>query len=318
MAFTTHAIQYLDFEVVKHVKVAALLYLILPNPSFPPTNPSLLEMSTGDDPTLSRLREALKPYIRNRQEALRIRRILSLYIGSAIGGSGESIISPISLATPGRDGYVKAVPPDLSGVRKDYLLALQANIKAREEYERTVQGLSPANETDNDLRQRQQGETHVRSVSTYLDLLELQKRYEKLKVIKNLLRVLQKEEPAKQDYLSIDWVKQEANAADDLLPTYENQTTVDPSRNDAQSQLLMSRLEKAVLCASETVKREKGLLEELRAKRGTCFQSLFFLNGPTLEYEDMLRECSAQDACLIFQRLPEIGNANSKFTLIQT
>ena len=102
----------------------------------------LAKMTTLEDALFSRITESLGPHIKTRSEALRIRRILTLYLASALAVSNGRMISPMSLAIPGQDVYVKSIPSDISGIRRDYLLALQAHVKARQNYERTSRKLS--------------------------------------------------------------------------------------------------------------------------------------------------------------------------------
>ena len=65
---------------------------------------------------LPRVTEALKPFIKTRQEVLHIRRVLSLYLASHIEGLPNGDLSLTSLATPGSQVRVKRIPPELTGV----------------------------------------------------------------------------------------------------------------------------------------------------------------------------------------------------------
>lgn len=223
-------------------------------------------MSTEDNAVSSSIKDALKPYIRDRQETLRIRRTLSLYLASLIGPNG-STISPISLAAPERDVFVKSLPLELSGIRKEYLLALQANVGARKNYENTARQLDETLENNARSQQPQQAETRDQFVSTLLDLSHMQKQYEKLKIIHSYLDLLRQKETVKSDFFSIDSIRQEADAADKHSPLTESEASVNSLKNDTQSQVLMTRLEKAVLRAEESLKRERRLLGEAKAKQ---------------------------------------------------
>lgn len=223
-------------------------------------------MSVGDNPVLTSVAQSLKPFIKTRQEALRVRRILSLYLASAIGGLSEDTISPLSLAVPGRDVYVKAIPPGISGIRKDYLLALRANAKARDSYEQTLRQMSLATENSPKVNQGEQEGCGALHVSTYLDLAQLQKQYEKLKIIQGYLDEFRKKVAASDDGFSVSPIRQDADSNDFTPPTVEKHIPTNASGIDNQSRTLITQLEKAVLRANDALERERRLLDKLKSK----------------------------------------------------
>ncbi|KAG7006013.1 hypothetical protein G7Y79_00017g043950 [Physcia stellaris] len=173
----------------------------------------------------------------------------------------------MSLAAPERDVFVKLLPLELSGIRKEYLIALQANVEARMNYENTARQLDQTLENNARSQQPQQLETPNHYVSTLLDLSHMQKQYEKLKIIHSYLDLLRQKETVKSDFFSIDSIRQEADAADKHSPLIESEASLNSLKNDTQTQVLMTRLEKAVLRAEESLKRERRLLEEAKAKQ---------------------------------------------------
>ena len=223
-------------------------------------------MSTYNDPILLHVTDALKPFIRDRKETLRIRRILSIYLASMIGGSDERRTSPISISLLNQDACVQQLPLELSGIRKDYLLALQANVEARKSYERTSQKLSLTTQKKANLEQRPGDLTYSQSVSSLLELSHLQHKYERLKIIQGYLGLLRRKEPADEEYLSRSSIWPKVNAANNNWPAPENPMQAEASETDVHSQSLITRLEKAVLRASESVKQEKRLFEEIKVK----------------------------------------------------
>lgn len=221
-------------------------------------------MSVNENPLFSRISESLKPFIKSRQEALRIRRILSVYVASAIGGLDGSTITPLLLAVPGRDVYVRAIPPEMSGIRRDYLLALQANMKAREAYEHTSQQLIVATENNARVDLDESKGRDSQPISTYLDLAQLQKPFQKLNVIQNYLDELRKNKISTEDLHSENQIRHEANANDTIPITTEGHMQ---AGDDVQTLALITRLEKAILRANHSLKCERALLEELKTKR---------------------------------------------------
>ena len=223
-------------------------------------------MSTNSDPILLRVTDALKPFIRDRKETLRIRRILSSYLASMIGGSDESLISPISISALEQDVSVQELPLELSGIRKEYLLALQVNLEARKCYERTSQKLSLITQKKADLEQRPREVNYPQAASSLLELSQLQHKYERLKIIHGYLGLLRRKESADEKDLSISSIWPKSNAADDNWPALESPTEAEASETDIHSQSMITRLEKAVLRANESVKHEKRLFEEFKVK----------------------------------------------------
>ena len=223
-------------------------------------------MSTNSDPILLRVTDALKPFIRDRKETLRIRRILSFYLASMIRGSDESLITPISISALEQDVSVQELPLELSGIRKDYLLALQANLEARKSYERTSQKFSLITQKKVDLEQRPRELNYPQSASSLLKLSQLQHKYERLKIIHGYLGLLRRKESADEEDLSISSIWPEFNAADNNWPALESPMEAEVSETDIHSQSLITRLEKAVLRANESVKHEKRLFEEFKVR----------------------------------------------------
>lgn len=90
--------------------------------------------SPADIPTFAK---PLAPYIKSRQDALHIRQALTSYLCSFIvcaDGTGQSPVSHDFLpqCTPSEAVTdLKRIPANLTGLRKDYLTALQANVAAR-------------------------------------------------------------------------------------------------------------------------------------------------------------------------------------------
>ena len=221
-------------------------------------------MSVNDHPLFSRISESLQPFIKSRQEALRIRRILSAYVASAIGGLDGGPITPLSLAVPGRGVHVKTVPSEMSGIRRDYLLALQTNIKAREAYEQTSQQLIVATKNNTMVDLDQLNGRDGWPISTFLDLAQVQKQLQKLNVIQNHLDQLLMSKNSSEDIHSANQIRQDANATNTAPLTTEDHVQ---AGDDIQTRALITRLEKAILRANHSLKRERALLDNLKAKR---------------------------------------------------
>lgn len=222
---------------------------------------------SGKDFPLPQVREALAPYIKTRQEALRIRRILSLYLTSHIRSVDGELINNVVLSAPGGAVQVPKVPIELSGLRKDYLRALRANIRARNEYRQLTRDAVDA-ESD---ATRQLGPPYNRTaedkaeqLSTYLSLLQERRKYEKLSILQDYLEILNKKDVAASDYLSIDRMEKELP----LMPEPPVAASWSVSSND-NTEKLIHRLERAVLRAKHALENEKNLIAKLKDEQRT-------------------------------------------------
>lgn len=214
---------------------------------------------------LPRVTEALKPFIKTRQEVLHIRRVLSLYLASHSEGLPNGDLSLTSLATPGSQVRVKRIPPELTGVRRDYLLALQAHIKAKEKYAlltKQFENLSILDSQDDLLKSDHDTSA---AVSTYLDLFEARQKHEKLKILQDYVDKLAKKNAAQPEYFTLESINDEVGPAPE--PTFTPETNNFGSAfHDANIQALTTRLEKALLRANCGLQRERTLLAEAKEK----------------------------------------------------
>lgn len=211
---------------------------------------------------LPQVAQSLAPYIKTRQEALRIRRILSVFLAQNIDGTKPP--SKASLAVPSEDARIQRIPPEVSGIRRKYLKALQEHVKAREAYEVLVHG--PDEDTLKVMRQEQQQIDDEASahVATYLDLLQTQRKYQKLSILQDYLDLLAKKDAAQSDYLAVESIAKEISQPPDLLSTASAERSSGITLSEDTIQASTLRLQKAVLCAQNAVEKERQLLAQVK------------------------------------------------------
>ncbi|OQE31630.1 hypothetical protein PENSTE_c001G09866 [Penicillium steckii] len=213
----------------------------------------------------------LAPYIKPRQEALRIRQALTSYLRSYIifpdDADPNVAQSHLALSAP-TDGVadVKRVPAELPGLRKEYLKALQANVAARK-------GFQTASEDVASLR-RQRASRHRPAdpvdpqepgteLRDYLLLLRDRRRHSKLKVFEHYLVELQTRESANE----AKDVDARENSHQELLLSEGLETGENGRANsDADLDDLVHNLERAVVRARTQLDREKQLFEKVRSR----------------------------------------------------
>jgi len=225
----------------------------------------MAEVSGDENFPLPQVANSLSPFIKTRQEALRIRRILSHYVASNIEELFAGELSPTSLAVPGEDAQVKKIPSEVLGLRRSYLKALQAHAKAKNEYTR----LTCDSSTDTNgvqPKEFQDNEDSRESVATYLTLIREQQRYEKLTILQDYLDILSQKDAARPDYLQMNDILEgvaplpETSQISVLPPT-------PPPTSETDTQTLTTRLEKAVLCAKNALDNQKRLLAKIKKEQ---------------------------------------------------
>ncbi|QMW47392.1 hypothetical protein G4B11_010871 [Aspergillus flavus] len=215
----------------------------------------------------------LAPYIKSRQEALRIRQVLTSYLRSQITFADDNPDYPnaharshLSLCVP-QDAVVdvKHIPPELTGLRKEYLLALKANVNARKEYrlvsERYTSGKTQGQPSGGVNAHRVDPNSELRA---YLELLRDRRQHAKLQVFQRYLEELKNRDIIKpEDFDRIGNRSQQSALQLDL----------EEDQNGCASEIgiedLMHNLERAVIRARYQLEREKRLLEELKAQHDT-------------------------------------------------
>ena len=211
----------------------------------------------NDTPHIPSFAHALAPYIRPRQEALRIRQVLTTYLRSQITFSSDDA-SHLALCVPNDAIDVKHIPAEVTGLRRAYLTALQENLAAKREYRSASENigsrrLGPENEKG-DIPDSDPSS----NLQAYLELRRGRQRHAKLQVFRHYLEELKARDAGP------DLETQMGSDQSIMLPGMEGRSS-DDKREDIED--LVHRLEKAVLRAKSQLDREKKLLEEVKAER---------------------------------------------------
>ncbi|KAL1965970.1 hypothetical protein VTN77DRAFT_4910 [Rasamsonia byssochlamydoides] len=221
----------------------------------------------------------LAPYLKSRQEVLRIRQALTLYLRSHIvfadddptksysrGSSHVSLCVPTDAAVG-----VKRIPPELTGVRKEYLKALQENIAARKEYDDIANEVASrrlmnetASETNVAASEGLENNATAAVLQDYISLLRERRRYEKLQVFDHYLRKLNEHDAKKADVIQTG---DRNNIGQDSFDGLLKQDGPETEKTAENVQELISKLERTVIRAKQKLDRELKMLEQLKAQR---------------------------------------------------
>ncbi|EAW13881.1 uncharacterized protein ACLA_069090 [Aspergillus clavatus NRRL 1] len=213
----------------------------------------------------------LAPYIRTRQEALRIRQALTSYLRSHIeladNESEEYQVynqSHLSLCVPQEAVVnVKRVPSEVTGLRREYLQALHANVVARKEYESLSEKLSSAKDLKSATRIEAPPLDPNAELQAYLRLLRDRRRHAKLQVFQHYLQELKE-----RDSSITGCIDDRLSGGQQALPSeeFDNGSQQNGRGADDGIEGLVHKLERAVIRAKAQLDREKMLLEEMQAQ----------------------------------------------------
>jgi hypothetical protein len=214
----------------------------------------------------------LTPFIKTRQEALRIRQALTLYLRSQIiftedDSTSANCHAHLSLCVP-RDAVVgvKRIPLELSGLRREYLKALQENVAAMQGYKAISDDVASgmmvfeakANSADV-AREGQENNGSSAVLQEYIAFLRDRRLYEKLQVFQHYLNKL-----SERGGSLLEDVTSTGGDQHERLRTQGIDENTTKAEDDLEE--LVFTLEKAVIRAKIQLDREKELLKGLRAQ----------------------------------------------------
>ncbi|KAL9042054.1 MAG: hypothetical protein Q9214_003898 [Letrouitia sp. 1 TL-2023] len=222
-----------------------------------------MDSASAQDCPLPHVAQALSPYIKTRQEVQRIRQILSLYVTRCTKYACDQDQPLSALAVPNRHAEVLQVPPELTGSRKDYLKALQKNIKARRDNTEISKELDRL--TSEDTRQeKHRGYVELSEAAATLHLLNQQKvKHQKLQIILDHLTLLAKKDVTRPEFLDRDVILGQVGSKPESFSMGRDQIRA-KSNDDNITPLL--ELKMAVLKARNAAEKEKRLLHSTRSK----------------------------------------------------
>ncbi|KAG6229597.1 hypothetical protein E4U34_002642 [Claviceps purpurea] len=212
--------------------------------------------SSAEPTTLRNLQTKFEPFIKPREQVNYIRRILALELGSYTGEG--PIQQPLSL---NRGPIQRHLGPELKGLHREYIEALQANISARQSFEEIAYGQETSSSSpEPDI------EGNASILEAHLAVSRLRKKRDSLVTVQSYLERLADlpvppHEPQDVDHLLNDGNPQPKVPAEVLNSFVVEQTSAGV---DIQSQI--SQLEKEVFRAKLLLKREEKVLADARAR----------------------------------------------------
>lgn len=218
---------------------------------------------------LPEVTRSLSPYISTRQEALQIRRTLTVYLTSLLNDEETANRLHLSLTIPDVDIQILEIPSEVSGAFKQYLKQMQAHLIARREYRAVALQERDHPDSNSYISPLTKGiavgdGAEASSLHTYLALLRQRRRYERLRILRDYMDVLVTKPAAKVSYL--ETTKTQLDALP-VLPLQQPPVSIIPSRLNESVDELVLRLEKAVLRTKHKLEIERKLISKIKVRQ---------------------------------------------------
>lgn len=202
---------------------------------------------------------ATHPTASSPEKTLKIRRLLTAYLGSLITFPDESR-SHLQLCLPEGALDVKEIPKEVIGIRRQYLKEVQANIVARQHYEKLKAQNSESEIPEDAGGHCDDGPARLES---HLRLLQTRKHHKELQIIRKYFDKLSEINPAKNGHLQF---KSRQNGDLGVLELPPARLENGEAASEESTEALTRELEKAVIRAKHQLERERRLLAEVKTR----------------------------------------------------
>lgn len=218
--------------------------------------------------TFEVLQESFSPYVRSREEAAHIRRVLALHLESCFE-SGKAP-KPLFLVDPSAHSVRASASRDARGLEREYLKAVAANIAALQENEEVRRAATqpPASHTT----APRGGDQAVDVLEEHLYMIRLEQRRERLEAIQKHLMLLADKPAAALDYLDPSQILAEVSPGLPEVPRdvvdgiAASAASASSGGSDSTAELreVVDQLERSVLKGRFALAREERRLADLK------------------------------------------------------
>jgi hypothetical protein len=202
------------------------------------------------------IQRTLEPYIRPREEVTRIRQILAVHLDACL--EDGIAVGPLALV----DASKLSSSSTAHGLQKEYLEALDANIKARNEFSAYCRGHgrraggTPASSDD-------QGEDRLKE---HVATIRFRQKLDKLQVIERGLNSLGQKPAASPAFLDPEEIFRDSRPLPNVPKELVTALTIDKAASGPHLKDLIDQLEKHVLQTKHLLRREEQLLEKVKSR----------------------------------------------------
>lgn len=213
-------------------------------------------MPSPTNDTLTTIQRVLDRYIRPREEAAHIRRMIALHLESSL--QHGSVREPLALVTDQKPGPASTT----QGLYRQYLEALRANIKARDEFRKQTHETSHASEPEED----DSSNGGLERLQEHLAIISLEKKRERLQAIEKHLIQLSQKPAASPDFMNPKEVFRDSRSLPSIPREIVSAMTLDNTSTNAHLKDLNDQLEKHVFEAKLLLQKEEKALDKVRSQ----------------------------------------------------
>ncbi|KAH6709630.1 hypothetical protein BKA61DRAFT_614677 [Leptodontidium sp. MPI-SDFR-AT-0119] len=226
----------------------------------------------------------LDPYIKQRQEAAHIRRVLASHLASHVSPNIDiSLSRPLSLVDT--TCKVDGTPHGVRGLQKEYLRCVRANVKAQTDYAETSRQHRHGMEENGRELDATSADGALSPMESFIDLVSQRQKHERLRIIQDYLDVLAQKPAATIEHLDPQMVLRDVEALPKMPSEVLNGSGTTQNSAGVDLKELVDQLEKSVLRAKMLLKREQDLLAKIKAGSTTVTDG----QGSRLEAVGMTR-----------------------------
>ncbi|KAL2262857.1 hypothetical protein VTK26DRAFT_9244 [Humicola hyalothermophila] len=210
--------------------------------------------SAGDD-TFKFIQNTLEPYLRPREEVARIRQILAAHLHSCLNdASSAGCLALVDTDSPSSSSTAR-------GLQKEYLEALNANIKARKEF-------AACRRERGDYRPKTPtaGSQASSRVEEHLTAVRLRMKHERLQAIDKSLTLLAQKAAASPGFLNPEQIFRDSRPLPQVPKELLTAITLGETAQGPPLKELNDQLEKHVLRTRLLLRREEQLLEKVKSR----------------------------------------------------
>ena len=226
-----------------------------------------MDQSDNLPEVFKQVQSSLEPYIKQRQEVARIRRILTGHLSSHVNPSEGQISHPLALVEATHSGEQSS--SGIRGVHKEYLRCVRANIKARKEYARISkqhQSYAEVGDSRSAIATSSNAQNNsATSLTLFLDLVKERRKHDRLRIVQDYFDMLAQKPPAAGDYFDPKMVLKDVESVPQVPPEVMNLGGPTRSLEGTDLNELVGRLEKSVLRAKLLLRKEQTLLAKVKA-----------------------------------------------------
>jgi septum formation inhibitor MinC len=214
--------------------------------------------------TIRKAQLSLSSYIKQRQEATHIRRVLAAHLDSTVDPNGHPLPRPLSLVDASCS--VESTPHGVRGLQKEYLRCVRANINARREYAQICKAHHVKGQDHASSNRGNDALGHP--MEDFLGLVKQQQKHEVLCIIQDYVDMLSQKPTAAPEFLDPKDVLKDVESLPQVPPEVLNVSSTQKRPGGVDLKDFVDQLEKSVLRAKLLLRGEQKLLAKVKSEQG--------------------------------------------------